>query len=360
MKVASVFASCAVALCLPGCGDDDGSSAYSGPPPSEVAAPTPPAPTTTTAPATTTPPAAATDTEGGVAATTPVAAEAGVPAIDTAARCSAVLANSWTSLQPALAMVGSEIAQPEAEYVSNKFFIKRCSGLTAPQLDCLSKSETPLVGIADCKVNEGKKSGDKLRLPSFRKQEEKPADLPPKEQAKLLRSVVGTWKNEFKSYKQTKIWKINKSGEVKQTSSRSGKSEEKVINIKFERPGMLRVETTPTSSQWYSYLPVNQKTMFLCNNLAYGAHPISDEADFVLATKSEYIALKGEVCKVLTDSGHFLDAECTWEQKSRKEKTFSVSYQAPDRKSATQLSYDLIADHLVDQRQVESSKFVRR
>jgi hypothetical protein len=196
MKYATVFATCAIGLTLSACGDDGDSSSYKGPPPSSVAT-TPANPA-----AATTPPAA------GTAATTPVEGGAAAPVVpsspntDSTSLCKTVLANSWKSLQPALAMVGSEVAQPEADYLGNKFFIKKCSGLTAAQVDCLSKSEAPLTGIVECKINEGAKSSDKLRLPSFRKSREKPAELPAEEQAKLLKSVVGTWKNDFKSYKQ--------------------------------------------------------------------------------------------------------------------------------------------------------------
>lgn len=352
MKYVTVFASCALGLAFSACGDDGGS--YKGPPPETVQAP----PTAGTAP---TPTAAGTETPAAGTATAPaVAAVPTTPSTDSAALCGTVLANSWKVLQPALAMMGSDVAQSKEAYTSNDYFIKKCAGLTATQLDCLSKSENPLVGIDDCKINEGAKSSDKLRLPTFRKSRSNPPDLPPETQAKLLKSVVGKWVNEFKSYNQTTTWKISKTGDVKQTVERSGKTIEKDLKIQFDRENQLRVHTSPTSSQWYSYLPINKKTMFLCNNLAYGAHPISDDADFVLATTGEHIALKGEVCKVLTDSGHFVDAQCSWEMKGKKKKSFLVKYDVPDRKSTTELTYDLIAGHLVDRRQVDTSKFVRR
>ncbi len=257
-------------------------------------------------------------------------------------------------------MVGSDEAVPEADYIGNEYFIKKCSGITAEHLACLAKAEDPLAGITECKVNEGAKSSDKLRLPSFRKSRGNIEDLPEAEQAKLLASVVGTWKNEFKSIKQTTTWKIAKSGEVQVTTEKDGKKEEKSIKLTFDRPGQVRVANTPTSSQWYSYLPVNKKTAFFCNNLAYGAHPVADEKDFVLKTTSEFVISKGDTCKVLTDSGYFVDATCAWEKKSKKEKSFKVSFQVPGRKRASELSYDLIAGHLVDQRQVSTSKFVKK
>jgi hypothetical protein len=311
MKFVPLLASCAFGLALSGCGDD-GASSYKGPPPETVKAP----------PATATTATATAGTETPAAGTEPPATPA-TPNTDSAALCGTVLANSWKALQPALAMVGADAAQSEEAYTTNKYFIKKCSGLTATQVDCLSKSENPLVGIDECKINEGAKG-------------------------------------EFKSYNQKTTWKISKTGDVKVTLERSGKKQEKDLKIQFDREKQVRVQTSPTSSQWYSYLPVNKRTMLLCNNLAYGAHPISDEKDFVLATTGEHIAFKGEVCKVLTDSGHFVDATCAWEQKSKKKKSFTVSYDVPDRKSSTELTYDLIAGHLVDRRQVDTSTFVKK
>jgi hypothetical protein len=348
MKFVPLLASCAFGLALSGCGDD-GASSYKGPPPETVKAP----------PATATTATATAGTETPAAGTEPPATPA-TPNTDSAALCGTVLANSWKALQPALAMVGADAAQSEEAYTTNKYFIKKCSGLTATQVDCLSKSENPLVGIDECKINEGAKGSDKLRLPTFRKSRSNPPDLPEEQQAKLLKSVVGTWVSEFKSYNQKTTWKISKTGDVKVTLERSGKKQEKDLKIQFDREKQVRVQTSPTSSQWYSYLPVNKRTMLLCNNLAYGAHPISDEKDFVLATTGEHIAFKGEVCKVLTDSGHFVDATCAWEQKSKKKKSFTVSYDVPDRKSSTELTYDLIAGHLVDRRQVDTSTFVKK
>ncbi len=359
MKFATLLASCALGLTISGCGDDGGSSSYKGPPKDSVKE------KANAAKAGGKQEKAAGKEKPAAGKEKPAAgkekpAAPSTPNTDSAARCQAVLENSWKALEPALAMIGSDAAQPKDAYVSNNYFIKKCSGLTAAQLDCLAKSENPLVGIADCKINEGAKSSDKLRLPSYRKSRPKPPDLPPEEQAKLLKSMVGTWVNEFKSYNQKTTWKISKAGDVKSSVERSGKTIEKEFKIQFDREKQIKVQTSPTSSQWYSYLPVNKKTVFMCNNLAYGAHPISDEADFVLATTSEHIVLKGEVCKVLTDSGHFVDAKCVWEDKGKKKKGFTVSYDVPDRKATTELSYDLIAGHLVDRRQVDTSKFVKR
>ncbi len=353
MNFASNIASCALALtAFSACGDDGGSTAAKG-----TAAPAPAQPTPAAAEPAANGAQPAADTAAGTEA--PANAEPAAPSTDSEAKCKTVLANSWKSLKPALEMIGPEAAHSEEDYVGNSYFLKKCSGLTAEHLDCIAKSENPLLGIAECKLNEGAKSSDKLRLPSFRKSRAKPAELPEKEQAKRLASVVGTWKNEFKSFSQTTTWKISKSGEVKQTTERNGKSEEKDLKLTFEHEGQVKVQNSPTSSQPYSYLVVNKKTVFFCNNLAYGAHPVEKQDDFVLATSSEHVIYKGDTCKVLTDAGYFLDATCAWEGKKKK-KNFKVSYQVPGRSHPSELAYDLIAGHLVDKRQVDTSKFVKK
>ncbi len=282
------------------------------------------------------------------------------------AECQTLLDNSWKAVQPALALTKIDPSTVEKNYVKNKYFINNCVALKPDARACLTKSESPLTALADCNTNETVEKGKSIHLSTIFSMPIKGEVIPEEEQAKRLAAVVGTWKNEFKSYGQVKTWKIGKAGEVTETSKRNGKDEEpREYTIQFEYPAHVKLSSGPSSAQYYGYLQVDAKTMFVNSNLSYGAYPAEDDHDFILLNRSERIVFKDDKCNAVTDEGVILDATCTW-GKAGKVRTFNVEYQLPGRKKRdgsvlpTTYTYHYIAKHLVDDRQVGIAKFVKK
>jgi hypothetical protein len=285
------------------------------------------------------------------------------------AQCQKILEKSWDAVLPVLARVGAEPAQLEKNYKADKTFIERCVQRDATVRDCLEKSENPIAGIHECGANPPNATvAEKLWAPSISPRQKR-EEAPPEKQAELLASVVGTWTSDWKSFKQKTTWKIAASGAVDETKVREGKSENKTLEFAFPNEREVKVQTTPTSSQWYSFLRVDNKTFLASSNGAYSAFAVEDKDKFLVWTKFDWLSKDGDTCMIIESRGLEVEAKCEWKKEKSalgKNPVLRVKYQAPGRNRPdgqpleSELTYHYVAGHLIDHRMIDVGTFKKK
>jgi hypothetical protein len=286
------------------------------------------------------------------------------------AQCQKILDAGWKAIQPALERLGIEDpASQEADYKdSAKAFLEGCQALPQEHRDCLEKAEHPLLAIGTCKVNEGKKTAEKLFAPSVARHIkifDHPA-LDEKKAKKMLASLKGRWVNKWKKANQTKTWVVNKKGEVKQTFKFGKKDpEEKQFSVLFEKEGRMKVVWNESSSQDFTYLRAGKKVFYAQGNLAYDFYPMKSKKSFVVRNSGDYIFFDKGKCVAVSDRALMVDAKCKWAKKKGK-KVLNVSYQFPgrtmmnDKPLVNERTFHLVGKNLLHESLMESSKYVRK
>ncbi|HUH02024.1 MAG TPA: hypothetical protein VML75_08500, partial [Kofleriaceae bacterium] len=225
-------------------------------------------------------------------------------------------------------------------------------------------SANPVMAIHECKVNEGKELNQQLWAPSIGRSTRPPA-LDPAEGQKTLDSLVGTWVSDWKSYGQVTTWVIAEDGTLTLTTVRDGKTETKALQITLEHEGRIKVQTTPTSTQDYSYFRAGPRLLYSANNLAYGIHRLADQKRFTLTIGSSWLVVEPGSCTAITERAETSAATCTWGKKDGV-RTFTSDYEIPGRtrpdgKPMTQQNtYHLIAGSLLDERLVDIGTYKKK
>jgi len=305
---------------------------------------------------------------GGTAATPSKPAEPAQPPAEkanpAAEQCQRILAKSWQAVQPTMQMVGADPAAVEKYYTSDQNYVERCAKLTDDQRACMEKSDNPIMGMHECKVNEGKEMNERVWSPTIRPSTRAP-ELPAGEGDKLLASVVGTWVSDWKSYGQKTTWVIGKDGKLEQTTVRNGETKKDDYSISFERVGQISVRTTPTSTQQYNFYRADPRTFYSSNNLSYGIYPIEKEDHFVIEDSGGWLVVDAGKCTAVSERGDTADATCKWDKYEGK-RAFLVEYQVPGmtrpdgQPMVDKDTYVKVGDALLDYRLVDIGKFTKK
>jgi hypothetical protein len=296
-------------------------------------------------------PIAAVDT--GPAAATPAAV----------AQCQRIIDKSRTAIAATFAKHEIIIPDFEKNYAAGSTFGELCSVLAEAKRTCLEAAAQPMAAIATCNVNDGAASNALVQAPSI-------ADNTPTiplaegEGAKLLASLVGTWHSEFAGIDTT--WTIAADGKVSVNKvEKAGKATTSDYALVFEKVGLIKVRTTPSSTQTYAFFRIDNKTVLLGDNLAYRINPVANVKKFTLKTQGEWIVVDGTACQVVTNRGLETAGTCTW-GKTGAVKTFAASWdsgrtiQATGKAIVVSMDYQLLARHLVDQRLLNIATFKKK
>ncbi|MBW1808634.1 MAG: hypothetical protein JRJ87_10605 [Deltaproteobacteria bacterium] len=286
------------------------------------------------------------------------------------AQCEKILSKSWTTIQPALKML--KIADPasleDGYKKSAKTYLERCQLLPKELRDCLEAADNPVSGIDTCKVNEGKKSNEKLYAPDLRRHiklfEIKPLDK--KRAKKILAGLRGRWVNDWKAAKLHTTWKIKKTGEVaERRKGHGGKIEQRNFKISFVETNRMKMHWTETSTQSYIFLRAGRKMFFASGNLVYDFFPMLNPKSFIVRDSGDYIVYNKGKCKVVNETGRMTDGKCKF-LKIKGKRAFKATWQYPGqvflngKPRMLERNYYVIGKNLVHESLYVSGKYLKK
>jgi hypothetical protein len=286
------------------------------------------------------------------------------------AQCEKILNKSWTAIQPALKLL--KIADPasleEGYKKSAKTYLERCQLLPKELRDCLEAAENPVSAIDTCKVNDGKKSNEKLYAPDLGRHiklfETKPLDE--KQGKKILAGLKGRWVNNWKEAKIHSTWTIKKTGEIAQKNKGpSGKVEQKNFKISFVETDRMKVHWTETSTQSYIFLKAGRKMFFASGNLVYNFFPMKNPKSFIVRDSGDYIVFNKGKCKVVNETGRMTDGKCKF-LKVKGKRAFKATWQYPGqvflngKPRMLERVYYIIGKNLVHESLYVSGKYLKK
>ena len=243
----------------------------------------------------------------------PVAAvDAGPEAANPAAvaQCQRIVDKSRTAIAATLAKHEISIPDFEKNYATGTTFGDLCSKLDDAKRSCLEAAAQPMAAIGTCNVNDGAAPDALMQAPSVA-YNAPTLPLAEGEGAKLLASLVGSWASEFVGIVTT--WAIAADGKVSVNKvEKDGKTTTSEYALMFENAGQVKVRTTPSSTQTYSFFRVDNKTVLLGDNLAYRINPVANVKKFTLKTQGEWIVVDETACQVVTNRGLEIAGTCAW------------------------------------------------
>jgi hypothetical protein len=279
------------------------------------------------------------------------------------AQCQRIVDKSRTAIAATLAKYEITIPDFEKNYASGSKFGEVCSKLDEPKRKCLEDAVQPMAAISSCKVNDGAAPEAIVEAP-YVSYDVPTVPLAEGEGAKLLASLVGTWRTEFVGI--VKTWAIAADGTVAVNRvEKDGKATTSEYALMFENAGFVKVRTTPSSTQTYSYFRIDNKTVLMGDNLAYRINPVPNVKKFTLKTQGEWIVVDGTACQVITNRGLETAGTCAW-GKAGAVKTFQASWdsgrtiQSTGKAIIDSMDYHLLVGHLVDQRLLNIATFKKQ
>lgn len=310
--------------------------------------------------------AAATGSAAPVGSAAPIAAVDAGPAPanpEAVAQCQRIVDKSRTAIAATLAKHEITIPDFEKNYATGGTFGELCSKLDDAKRACLEAAAQPMAAIGSCNVNDGAAPDALIQAP-YVSYDVPAVPLAEGEGAKLLASLVGTWRTEFVGIVTT--WAIAADGKVAVNRvEKDGKATTSEYALTFENAGQVKVRTTPSSTQTYSYFRIDSKTVLMGDNLAYRINPVANVKKFTLKTQGEWIVVNGTACQVVTNRGLETVGTCAW-GKTGAVKTFIASWdsgrtiQSTGKAVIDSVDYQLLVGHLVDQRLLNIATFKKQ
>ena len=296
----------------------------------------------------------------------PIAAvDAGRAAANPAAvaQCQRIVDKSRVAIAATLAKYEITIPDFEKNYGTGTTFGELCSVLDDAKRTCLEAAAQPMAAIGTCNINDGAAPDVLIQAP-YVSYNAPAVPLAEGEGVKLLTSLVGTWRTEFVGI--VTLWAIAADGKVVVNKvDKDGTATTSEYALMFENAGQVKVRTTPSSTQTYSFFRVDNKTVLLGDNLAYRINPVANVKKFALKTQGEWIVVDGTACQVVTNRGLETAGTCAW-GKTGAVKTFIAScdsgrtIQSTGKAIVDSVDYQLLAGHLVDQRLLNIATFKKK
>jgi len=274
----------------------------------------------------------------------------------------------WEEAKASLVFLG--VADPDSfkdKYIKSlDRVLKRVDALPQEKKDALLKADKPLVAIFKLNINKDLKGSQRIfppKIESYAKLFDHP-NLSPEEAAKLIKSITGTWNNEWKSAKETRKWVIDATGKVVSNGTRRGKPEEqKDLLLNFKQKNRVSVKKG-SSGQTYVFFQHGGK-FYISSNLMYDVFPFSDRNKFVAKNERDFVVYDNGKCSVVTESGALVSAQCAYEKVEGAD-VFKVSYKFDgqvnhlDKPKTNEFMFYVLGDNMASEALVESGMFTKK
>lgn len=244
--------------------------------------------------------------------------------------------------------------------------LKRVDALPQEKKNAILKADKPLQAIFKLNINKDLKGSQRIFPPSiesYTKLFDHP-NLSTEEAANLIKSITGTWNNEWKSAKETRNWVVDANGKVVANGTRRGKAEEQTeLTLNFRQKNRVSVKKG-SSSQTYVFFQHGGK-FYVSSNILYDAFPFSDRNKFVAKNKRDFVVYDNGKCSVITESGALAPAQCAYE-KDEGADVFKVSYKFDgevnhlDKPKSNEFKFYVLGDHMASEALVESGTFTKK